>query len=315
MRIVLPGALPDPREAGELTSYLHENAPTLARWLELGRARSLPADPAQTGCTPYETWQLREQGFQPEPGQNFATGLGPLRLHDTAERANVPPEQAVWMVELVHVSPSRDGAALLPAADLAITPEQSVALFESAEPLFAEVGFGLHRSSLQHWRIDLPDGYSPVVASPVLVSLTSVNDWWPQGLQDRPWRRLVNEVQMLWFDHPANQARYELGQMPVNSLWLFGGARPDQLTPAAPDPDTQVHAQLLAYSTTHDWGGWLAALKDLEARVFRPLSGQPMPELILTGSDRIVQLSKPARWRQWLPVSRNAWSNWWSSPN
>lgn len=312
MRIVLPGALPDPREARELTAYLHKTAPTLARWMEQGLAAATRADPAETGCTPYETWQLRERGFRPRPEQNFASGLGPLYLGEAAADTAMPPGQPVWLVELVHVSPSRDGAALLPAASLAITPEQSVALFQSVAPMFADSGFHLHAMGPRHWRIDLPPDYTPVAASPALVSLTSVNDWWPQALEDRPWRRLANEAQMLWFEHPVNQARYAQGQMPVNSLWLFGGASLEQLTTAPARADTQVHPELLACNASHDWSGWLAALGDLESRVFQPLSASPMPDLVLTGSDRLVQLNKPARWRQWLPRSRNAWRNWWS---
>src|SRR5690606_8518344 len=225
MRIVLPGALPDPREARELIPYLQKTAPTLFGWLEHAQARILDADPAGTGCTPFEYWQLRARGFEPEDGQNFATGLGPMRA-SALQNASVAPDDAVWLAELVHVSPSRDGAALLTARELSITHEQSVALFASVRESFADAGFMLHETDGDFWRVELPDSFRPQCASPVLVSLTSVNDWWPQGMDARPWRKLVNEVQMLWFDHPVNQQRYQQGLLPVNSLWLYGGGRP-----------------------------------------------------------------------------------------
>lgn len=312
MRIVLPGALPDPREARELTAYLQKTAPTLLGWLQQARARIIAADPARSGCTPYEQWQLLAHGFSPGSEQNFATGLGPLWAQDVAEQ-----DQPVWLTELVHVSPSRDGAALLPAGELAITPDQSVALFESVQALFSEAGFELSPSGVTQWRIALPGGYAPISASPALVSITSVNDWWPQDMAARPWRRLVNEVQMLWFDHPVNQARYQQGLVPINSLWLFGGARADQLAAAPPPQDTRVYNDLQEFSIKQDWGGWLAALGQLEARVFTPLASGRPPSLVLTGSDRIVELTPGAfgRWTQWLPRSRNAWSHWWSPQN
>ncbi|NYT86197.1 hypothetical protein [Pollutimonas harenae] len=313
MRIVLPGALPDPREARELTEHLQASAPTLLGWLRQARARLIPADPAHSGCTPYELWQLLARGFQAEDEQNFATGLGPLWAQDVAEQ-----DQPVWLVELVHVSPSRDGAALLPAAELAISAEDSVALFNSVQELFAEVGFHLSPSNTQHWRIRPPADYAPVCASPALVSITSVNDWWPQDMASRPWRRLVNEVQMLWYEHPVNQARYRQGLVPINSLWLFGGARANQLVHTPAGQGTQVYQDLQEYSIKHDWGGWLAALAQLEARVFAPLAGGKMPELILTGADRVVELTPATtlgRWAQWLPGSRNTWSHWWSPQN
>ncbi|UYO95227.1 hypothetical protein [Pollutimonas sp. M17] len=310
MRIVLPGALPDPREARELISYLPAAAPTLMGWLERGHATSTTADAARAGCTPFEQWQLMHHGFQPRAGQNCAAGLGPLLAADTAEAG-----RPVWLAELVHVSPSRDGAALLPARELAIAPDQSVALFESVQALFSEVDFTLHPGGTDRWRIELPGGYAPSCASPALVAITSVNDWWSQDMAGRPWRRLVNEVQMLWYEHPVNQERYRQGLVPINSLWLFGGASPDQLTkPPAPDPETRVHGDLLASSIAHDWGGWLAALGELEARVFQPLARNKPPEIVLIGNDRYVELKTAAlgRWTQWLPGSRNAWRKWWS---
>ncbi|SHI10588.1 hypothetical protein [Pollutimonas bauzanensis] len=309
MQIVLPGALPDPREARELTSYLQKTAPTLLRWLEQGRARSIPADPAQTGCTPYEQWQLTTRGFKPGDGQNLSAGLAPLWAGPLA-RDQAP----VWLAELVHVAPSRDGAALLPARELAITPEQSVALFESAQSLFAGTGFTLQARGTEHWRLGLPEGFAPLCASPALVSISSVNDWWPQDIGARPWRRLVNELQMLWFDHPVNQARYRQGLVPVNSLWLFGGASADQLQAPARPGAVQTHDALLAPGISHDWGGWLAALGQLETQIFRPLAAGKAPELVLTGADRIVEVRPDAwqQWTQWLPGSRQAWRKWWS---
>lgn len=312
MQIVLPGALPDPAEARELTSYLQKTAPTLLRWLELGRANISQADTALTGCTPYEQWQLTQRGFQPRPGQNLSAGLGPLWT--TSPPADGTP---IWLAELVHVSPSRDGAALLPASELAITPEQSVALFESAQSLFNDSGFTLHACGTEHWRLELPTDFTPACASPTLVSLSSVNDWWPQDMAARPWRRLVNELQMSWFEHPINQARYQQGLVPINSLWLFGGASADQLPDRAQQTDSQYHDTLLAFHTSRDWGGWLAALGQLEAQVFLPLAGGKPPALVLTGRDRIIEIKPSAlgAWTQWLPGSRQAWRKWWSPQN
>lgn len=316
MQIVLPGALPDPQEARELTSYLPKTAPTLLRWLEQGRARTIAADPARNGCTPYEQWQLAASGFRPSEGQNLGAGLGPLWA-DPAISDGDP----VWLVELVHVSPSRDGAALLPARELAITPEQSVALFESAQSLFADTGFSLSPSGVAHWRIGLPPAFTPFSASPALVSISTVNDWWPQDINARPWRRLVNELQMLWFEHPVNKARYQQGLLPINSLWLFGGASREQFHRDAQASSAaeavHMHDELFASSITRDWGGWLAALAQLEADVFLPLSQGRAPDLVLTGTDRIVEIipSTMQRWTKWLPGSHQAWRKWWSPQN
>ncbi len=309
MQIVLPGALPDPNAARELIPYLLKTAPTLAAWLQQSHASVHAADPATTGCTPYEQWLLMTNRFSPEGGQNLNAGLGPLWSDKVTKR-----DQPVWLAELVHVSPSRDGAALLPARDLQITPEQSVALFESAQSLFEGSGFTSYQTGVERWRLELPAGFTPRCASPALVSISSVNDWWPQDIEARPWRRLVNELQMLWFDHPVNQARFAQGQVPVNSLWLFGGAKPSQLHLDS-HSETHTFDALLAHSLAQDWGGWVMELGELEKTVFQPLAQrQSPPGLVLTGREKIIEL-KPntlGKWTQWLPGSRDAWRKWWS---
>lgn len=308
MRIVLPGALPDPREARELAHYLPNTAPTLFAWLRNAKPHRVAADPAHSGCLPHEQWQLMVRGFRPRAGQNFATGLGPLLAGQVSDS-----DKPVWLAELVHVAPSRDGAALIPAAELGITPEQSVALFESVQAFFEEGGFPLQPCDTYRWRVHPPAGHDAPVASPQLVSVTSVNDWWSQDTTARPWRKLANEVQMLWFSHPVNVARQEQGLAPINSLWLFGGARPDQLPDRYAD-DIALHAGLLGPLTRQDWNSWLTALGQLEAQVFAPLAAQPPRQVILTGRDAIIELTPGARrtWAQWLPGSKEAWRKWWS---
>lgn len=310
MQIVLPGALPDPDEARELAAHLQQAAPTLAGWLQHGRARIHPADPALAQCTPYEQWQLHARGFAPLGGQPLSSGLGPL-LADTSGA----PADPVWLAELVHIAPSRDGAALLPACDLAIEPEQSVALFEAAQALMPGSGFALRQVNTEHWQVTPDDAATlPPSVSPALVGVTSVNDWWPQDAPTRPWRRLANELQMLWFDHPVNQARAGLGLPDINSLWVFGGASANQFHRPAPSTAKSC-LELMAPHTRHDWSGWLAALHELEARVFAPLARDgAAPELVLTGRERYVEVRPGGLGilKRWLPGGRGTWRNWWS---
>lgn len=310
MRIVLPGALPEPRQARELTAWLHKTAPCLVAWLERSRATRMVADPVHTYCTAYEYWKLLQHGFEPHADQRISAGLGPTLTDTTAT------DDPVWLVELVHISPSRDGAVLIPAKELDITPEQSVALFESAKALFDDSVFELHACGTMHWRITPPPDYVPECASPELVSISTVNDWWRQDEAGRPWRRLSNELQMLWFDHPVNQARQELGQVPINSVWLFGGAKPSQLgVPGnAALEGTQVHTNLLAPFRSQDWGAWLEALARLESELFSPTRDQP--EIVMIGDDRLVTLTPDRRlWARLLPGTKDTWKKWWSPQN
>jgi hypothetical protein len=40
---------------------------------------------------------------------------------------------------------------------------------------------------------------------------------------------VLNEIQMLLYTHPVNDEREARGELPVNSVWLWGGGRAQQL--------------------------------------------------------------------------------------
>lgn len=45
----------------------------------------------------------------------------------------------------------------------------------------------------------------------------------PTGSDARYWRSLLAEIEMILYSHPVNQQREARGELPVNSLWLWGG--------------------------------------------------------------------------------------------
>lgn len=302
MHIVIPGAWPDPEVAAELATHLAQRAPTLAGWLARGKAETCPSPAAQTWCTPLEHWLLGMRGFEAAQTEHISAGLGPLR----GEAGDAEP---VWLAELVHMAPSRDGAALLPAAGLDITPEQSASLLRTAREHLDDSGLELEYLRADTWRVRWPQPVQLACASPALVAVSAVNDWWPQDAAARPWRRLVNTLQMAWFEHPVNQARAQAGQAPVNSLWLYGGGRASQLT-RPPLADMTLETALWDRAVAQDWGGWIETLADLETRCFAPRA-QQRPTLVLTGRDRYAVVPVAggwlARWRT------QDWRRWWSS--
>ncbi|KCB21505.1 hypothetical protein ACLQ8Z_21735 [Bordetella hinzii] len=311
MHIVIPGALPDLAVASELARHLPEHAPVFSRWLALGRARPAAFDPRSQGCTAYEGWQLRAAGFLPDPGLPLGAGLGPLLA---GARTG---DEAVWLGELVHLALGTDSATLLDPGLMDLRPEESAALFEAIEPLLADGEFGIQAISPQRWRLRLPPGLSPRPASPLAVAGDRLQHWWTQDATSRPWRRLLNEIQMAWYEHPVNEARAARGAPPVNGLWLYGGARPWTPVPH----DAQVYPELEALARAGDWGGWLRALSVLDSERLKPLAdagGQALRplELTLLGRDRSVGLTLQPRpgLLKWLPVRKHNWNAWWSHP-
>ncbi|HEX7388024.1 MAG TPA: hypothetical protein VF285_12225 [Castellaniella sp.] len=300
MHIVLPGALPDPEVAADLAPHLTQHAPTLAQWFLYGAVQETASAAAQTWCTPVEHWMLGARGFTPSQAEHISAGLGPLR-------AQASDDDPVWLAELIHMSPSRDGAALLTADTLNITTEHSEALLASAQEFAQDADLHFSLESPTTWRVHGAALQGLACASPALVAVSSVNDWWPQEAAARPWRRLINTLQMAWYEHPVNQTRAQEGLAPINSLWLYGGARPSQLQHPLPQ-DLQLEPALSSYATRQDWGGWLQALAALEQECFAPLAKNP-PTLILTGRDRFLSVTVPARW--WQRLKARDWRRWW----
>ncbi|KAG1242370.1 hypothetical protein G6F65_023057 [Rhizopus arrhizus] len=95
-----------------------------------------------------------------------------------------------------------------------LLPEETAALLDTARPLFEGTGFAVDALSPQRWRLRLPDGLRPQTASPQVVAGQRLNEWWRQDTETRPWRRLLNEIQMAWHEHPVNDARAARGLAP-----------------------------------------------------------------------------------------------------
>ncbi|ARP86332.1 hypothetical protein [Bordetella genomosp. 9] len=314
MQIVLPGALPPSAPiAEELAKRLPAAAPTLYAWMRQSPGRQIPFDPYEHGCTPFEAWQLEQAGFRPAPGQPMGAGLGPLRAGATAARG-----EKVWVADLTHIALGTDRASLVPADALALTDAEGASLFDAAQPLFADTPFSAEAIAPFRWRVRLPATLNLPTASPGAVAGHALDAWWTQDAAARPWRRLVNEIQMVWHEHPVNEARVARNQLPVNGVWLYGGAE-SWTRPAAAVPQPQVVADLQAPFQAEDWGAWLEAIARVDAEVLKPhadAQGRPRRQLSLValGRDRRATLSPQPRSAllRWLPIREQNWRSWWS---
>jgi hypothetical protein len=316
MILVLPHALPPAPVARELGNRLMATAPTLASWLASAPARMEVLDPSVQACTPLESWQLRHAGYTPPDGVPLGAGWSVL---ETGTRHDAPAaHDPIWLAAFVHLHVTQHGVTLTDPARLELEPDEAAGLLDTARPDLDEEGIRAEPVGADRLRLFMPESLAPYAPTLQAATGQEIQEWWPQGAASRPWRRVLNVVQMAWHDDPVNVARAARGKRPVNGLWLYGGGRPADFRHAAPAP-FEVAADLSAPAAAGDWSAWLDAAARLEAATFAPLAARtahaPL-ELVLTGEDRLctLTLQAPRGLARWLPRRRHDWQSWWNAP-
>jgi hypothetical protein len=160
-------------------------------------------------------------------------------------------------------------------------------------------------------------------------------DAMPQGAAALAYRKLQNEVQMLWHAHPANAEREARGLASINGFWPWGGSSAAQLPAAQIDSanapswlaalgtvvhgpfeqwlasakraSTFVEASLIGPALATDWADWLQQMKRIDADVLAPAlaavkGGQPLRLVLSQRADlveaRVTALSQRSFWRR-----------------
>ena len=310
MSLLIPGALPPSNVAKDLLAQVEQHCPALVERLKTMVATVQELAPEHTGCTPFEAVRLRQMGYSPPAGGNLGTGLA--ALHAGVKN----PSETVWLAELSAISVGREGATIAHPASFEITTDEADALFDAVSGLWADRAISALPLNARQWRIWLEPNASTRSLTPAAMAEMRLTDWWPQEDSLREWRRLLNEIQMVWHEHPVNLARAERGELPINSLWLYGGAQgwsPSQ-------PEAVVLAPAHIYEGLHtpylqgDWAAWIAALPALSEHLS---THELNTSLTLTGQQRCVVLT-PAHKRWWhalLAPRPQPWNTWWNLPN
>lgn len=143
---------------------------------------------------------------------------------------------------------------------------ESQTLLAAMQPYFAEDGIALHYEQPTRWlaRGDVFRGLA--TASLDRVVGRNVENWMPRSASAASLRRLQNEMQMLLYTHPVNEARAQRGAPPVNSFWLSGtGAMPQPPLNPAVETQPMVVNTLRAAALNEDWPAWVQAWQALDA--------------------------------------------------
>ncbi|MDD2926141.1 hypothetical protein [Rhodoferax sp.] len=201
-----------------------------------------------------------------------------------------------WQVNSHHVAMSH---LPLPGLDAG----QSDALLAAMRPYFEEDGLTLHADQPGRW-LARGELLAPLAsASPDRVVGRNLAPWIPSGQAAAGLRRLQNEMQMLLYTHPVNDARTACGLVPVNSFWLSGtGALPAGYAP--PDSATQpiVIDSLRSAALAEDWPGWVQAWQALDTDQIKALA-----QAVGRGETVQLTLCGERSGQSWLSQPQSAW--------
>ncbi|MFO7543337.1 MAG: hypothetical protein R6W97_11120 [Thiobacillus sp.] len=165
----------------------------------------------------------------------------------TLEADGQPAGDRYWLrADPVHLRVMRDRIVLTDSRALNVPAEEADALADAIGQHFGDSLRPLPAHP-QRWYVSFPQ--PPRLRTTLLSEATGrdIDSLLPQGEDARHFRSLLNELQMLLFEHPVNQAREARGELPVNSLWLWGGGgKPAVPTPRLPlfahDPEARALA-------------------------------------------------------------------------
>ena len=130
--------------------------------------------------------------------------------------------EGCWLrADPVHLRLQREQLVLLP--DVEAGADEAGQLCAALNEHFAGQGMEFFAPHPQRWyvRVDeLPDIETVPLSQ---AAGRNVHSLLPRGREAARWHQVFNEIQMLLFAHPVNAAREARGELPVNSLWLWGG--------------------------------------------------------------------------------------------
>ncbi|MEM8519157.1 hypothetical protein RCH05_003733 [Janthinobacterium sp. CAN_S7] len=298
LTLVLPCALPNAELAADLLKVLQ--APALAALLSRTSTCNLETFDNAKRLLPHEAWLAHALGLA--PAANGEAAQAAFAAQAMRGYGLVPePGARYFLLHPAHLAIARSHISLEDLRQLRLSEADGRALFDSAAPYFDEIGQPLAYGDAGTWFMRA-DAWSDLqCASPDAATTQDLSVWMPEGEHARAARRLQNEVQMLWHEHPVNAAREERGLKAINSFWIWGAS-------VATAPAELCAAKL----HTQDAPGWLAALAEPARRDASPNSvlAEHADAVVVLGG--LIEAAQAQEWGMWLQQLQSLEADWFT---
>ena len=214
-----------------------ERTPRLSHWL--ARADRLPdAKPGREAL-------LRESFEFIGTSLPVAALTRSLDANDAADALWLRADPAYAIADAVT-------GRLMACGEIGLSQFESDDLARALRPLFGDAGFPLEPTKPSRWYLRCPVGARlPQFASPESVLGDDLMRHLPSGDNERQWRHLFNEAQIILHNHPVNARRARRDAVPANTVWFWGaGKLPEwvraSFTRVASDNDVTIALAKLA---------------------------------------------------------------------
>ncbi len=210
--------------------------------------------------------QITQEIGLPYPDQ----GLGALRFWgQTGDR----PTNWIAAADPVYLEPRLDHLVLHALRSVGVDPADMRALINHLQATLADdKKYGFTRLGSYSYL----SAQAPIVTARLpayVVDQKKPDDFLPSGDDTAAHRNLLSEIEMALHEHEVNLHREGNGELPVNSLWLWGGGTaPEQITRAQP-PLFSDDALLAGYwysatGVAEPWPGNIAKCLDASVAGF-----------------------------------------------
>jgi len=208
--LIIPG-LCGPVSDPPVSDFLQDRPVTLDRLMTRSKRSAVTGkEPGASLCR----W------FGLEPDASGQLPVAPLTLlADTGQAGSA----YILRADPVHLRADQSCLRLFDSHTFSITQDETDELVAAFNRFYAETGWLLTAPRPQHWYLSLENVQKLDTLSPAQVAGQDINPCLPEGEASAGWHTVMNEVQMLFHDHPVNTARAQRGEPEINSLWFWGG--------------------------------------------------------------------------------------------
>ncbi|MGB8339936.1 MAG: hypothetical protein WCD07_10815 [Burkholderiales bacterium] len=164
----------------------------------------------------YHEWLAKRFGMS--MGENIP--VAPITASDDGHE----PGKNFWLrADPVHLRIQRDQIVLFDARIAPLKQDEADSLCNSLNLHFAHDGLQFIAAVSDRWYLKLDAG--PALSTTILdlACGKNIETLMPWGTDSHLWRQRMNEIQMLLFEHPVNAAREARRELPINSVWFWGG--------------------------------------------------------------------------------------------